>query len=51
MRNGRVRLVMEVEPKLLEWIKSTAAEKNQTMACWVMEAIIEKQIKDKVLGF
>lgn len=45
------RLVVQISAELHKRIKVVAAEKNVTISWWIMEAIKEKQEKDKSLGF
>lgn len=51
MKSGKKRLIVEVPCELHNWIKRTALEKNMTVSWWLTEAIRDKQMKDKDLGF
>lgn len=51
LKSVKKRLIVEVTNELHNWIKKTALEKNMTMSWWLEEAIRDKQMKDKDLGF
>jgi len=51
MHKEKKRLIIEIPYEFHKWIKQTATDKNQTITWWVIEALKDKQEKDKALGF
>lgn len=51
MKKDKKRLSVDIYAETHKWIKKVALEKNITISQWIDEAIEEKQIKDKDLGF